>query len=369
MLSPLESQFKQHLKKFGYNATLNNIETVRVFLQELKDGKSTTDHKYLFAELGQVKQGDFINILGVDYMVIHKEESINNVYTKYTIRRIRFNINFIVGENVYPIPAIIDEGSMGLDENKYITIGEGKIILYVKEDDITSQIPVGERFIKMRSAWEITSITNTEKGIYKIYADKDLFTPSDNKELEIADADRLNIDTYSINITNTTTNLYAGDTLQINVDAIKNDIPVGSPVVSFTSSDDTIATVDANGLVTGVSVGSTTITATYEGVTDTIALNIEEVETGGSYAIEIEGVATIKRWEFGTYNAEVTNGGVAISKGVTWDVPSANISIMSEDETTIKLKGEEMGIVTITATLIEDNSIIATRDVEVISPW
>ncbi|NBI06617.1 hypothetical protein D3Z33_07055 [Senegalia massiliensis] len=368
-MNPLKNQFKQHLKKFGYNATLNNTETIRVFMQELKDGKSLTDHKYLFAELRQVKQGDFINILGVDYMIIHEEESINNVYSKYTIRRIRFDINFIIGETVYPIPAIVDEGSVGLDENKYITLGEGKIIIYIKEDDITSQIPIGERFIKMKSAWKIISITNAEKGIYKIYADKDLFVPNDDKVNEIADADRINIDTYSVTITNTTTNLYVGDTLQINVDAMKNDMPVSNPILTFNISDNTIATVDNTGLVTGVSVGSVDITVDYEGVTDTIALNIEEVATGGSYAIEIVGDAILKQWETRTYTANVTNGGVSVSKGVTWDVSNANVSINSQDETSIEVYGETKGTVTITATLIEDNSIITTREIEVISAW
>ena len=41
---------------------------------------------------------------------------------------------------------------------------------------------------------------------------------------------------------------------------------------TFVSSDDTVATVDSNGVVTGVSVGKATITATVEGSSASIAI-------------------------------------------------------------------------------------------------
>ena len=45
-------------------------------------------------------------------------------------------------------------------------------------------------------------------------------------------------------------------------------------VVTYSSSDPTIGTVDASGLVTGVAAGSVTITATCEGITATDTITV-----------------------------------------------------------------------------------------------
>lgn len=45
---------------------------------------------------------------------------------------------------------------------------------------------------------------------------------------------------------------------------------------TYTSSDETVATVDENGIVTAVSPGTATITATYEGMTTTMTITVEE---------------------------------------------------------------------------------------------
>ena len=45
-------------------------------------------------------------------------------------------------------------------------------------------------------------------------------------------------------------------------------------VVTWGSSDPTVATVNANGLVTGVALGSATITATSEGKSGTSAITV-----------------------------------------------------------------------------------------------
>lgn len=60
-----------------------------------------------------------------------------------------------------------------------------------------------------------------------------------------------------------------GSTTQLDVKAGGKSLPV-SVTVTWTSSDDSIAIVNSNGLVTGVAVGSVTITAAAEGYTSAI---------------------------------------------------------------------------------------------------
>ena len=79
----------------------------------------------------------------------------------------------------------------------------------------------------------------------------------------------------SITITNVETTLYEQDTLQLETSLI--DLPFDS-VITYVSDNDSIATINSNGVVTAVHEGQVTITASvvYNGTTyeDSITLNI-----------------------------------------------------------------------------------------------
>lgn len=68
-----------------------------------------------------------------------------------------------------------------------------------------------------------------------------------------------------------------GDEFTLQVDALRSDgssVTLVNNTVSFASSDAGKATVSVNGLVDTVAVGTTTITATYQGFTDTCAITV-----------------------------------------------------------------------------------------------
>lgn len=282
------------------------------------------------------------------------------------MRQANYSIKFVVDGEIIEVPSIIESLQFSIDENQYMNVLDNKILVVIPND---YTINVNERFIKMDSAWKIINIDKTKRGLLTLTCERDIFNSNDNIELEIADVDRINIDTYSINITNTVNSLYIGDTLQINTITKKNNEVVSTPVLAFNVSDNTIATIDNAGLVTGTSMGTVDITVEYEGVTDTITLSVGEAVLEDNFAITIEGSDIIKKWSTQIYTAKVINNGLEVSEGVTWEVSNSNVSISSQDESTINLVGETMGTLKLTATLIEDNNIITTRDIEVISAW
>jgi|GEM_PF-1865604 len=99
-------------------------------------------------------------------------------------------------------------------------------------------------------------------------------------------------DVTEFNITNDTAKneVYAGATLKLTYSA--NEGALYTP--KFTSSDDTVATVSASGLITGVKEGNATITAKVGSIEKTFAvvvhpaLTVEEVRFDRSYTIMAE---------------------------------------------------------------------------------
>lgn len=68
-----------------------------------------------------------------------------------------------------------------------------------------------------------------------------------------------------------TNNLEVGATRQLNVAIEPEDIDADT---SYSSSDDAVATVDDNGLVTAIGEGTATITVTADDVTDIATVNV-----------------------------------------------------------------------------------------------
>ena len=74
-----------------------------------------------------------------------------------------------------------------------------------------------------------------------------------------------------------TASIKVGDTRNITVSAVPSDADNSNDVVSavtWSSSDDTKATVSATGVITGVAEGTATITATSGSFTATVAVTV-----------------------------------------------------------------------------------------------
>lgn len=82
-------------------------------------------------------------------------------------------------------------------------------------------------------------------------------------------------DVTSVVVLPKTNNLEVGATRQLNATV---EPSTAKQDVTWSSSDDEVATVSASGLVTAVAEGAATITVTAEGKTDTATVNVTEPE-------------------------------------------------------------------------------------------
>lgn len=132
--------------------------------------------------------------------------------------------------------------------------------------------------------------------------------------------------------------------------------PSGS--ISWTSSNNSVATVDGNGKVTAVGVGSANITASYGGsVSATCAVSVE--------GISLNKTSTTLYIQNGTYGSEVLTANVFPSSALTWTSSNPAVATVTSTGTnTARVTSVATGTTTIKVTN-EDGSYSATCVVNV----
>ena len=131
--------------------------------------------------------------------------------------------------------------------------------------------------------------------------------------------------------------------------------------VTWTSSDEAIATVDANGVVTGVAAGEATITVTSVADNNKKATCIVTVTTVAVTGVSVDATASVNVGETTILTATVSPAN-ATNKNVTWT--SSDEAIATVDANGV-VTGVAAGEVTITVTSVEDNTKTATCTVTV----
>ena len=373
MLNPLEYQFTNTLRNYGYDVIVNGEDEVKVILKEYKEGISPTDYKYMLFQNGLIKQGDIISIFNDNWLVLHEDISINDVYTRVIIRRLKFKINFNFTGEVISFPSAIDEGTYRISTNEYITLQDGRIVLNMQENETSKRISLNQRFLIMDNAWKVVQKTNTEHGIYKIYADIDIFNDNDDRENEIADRWQYETkDNYAITINNVVDSALPLDsTLQLDITVTNNDEVVTVPL-TFSSTNTSVLTVDNTGLVSCVGVGTANIrVAVTKDLTvfDTITLSVEEV-IADNFTIEIVGEGTVPIDTSSNYVAKIYNNGVLVSdKSVVWTVSNSRLKLSNITGTSCTVTADvgdySYGTYTLTATLSDDANIFVEKAIEV----
>ena len=140
-----------------------------------------------------------------------------------------------------------------------------------------------------------------------------------------------------------------------------------SKEVTWSSSDDTIATVDENGLVTAVAPGEVTITATAVdgGATGTITITVKDRTFISSINFDYEELSI----ELGDTNSMhfTVSPEDATDKTITWSSSNSMIAqVTNATDNYIDVRGGAVGSATITGTTA--NGVIASFIVEVYDP-
>src|SRR2546421_252375 len=122
---------------------------------------------------------------------------------------------------------------------------------------------------------------------------------------------------------------------------------LGGRVVTWSSNNAAVGTVNASGLVTGVAVGSATITATSEGKNGTAALTVSNVPVASVTVSPATGSVLAGQTLQLTATPKDASGAALSGRGVTW--MSSNTAVAAVNGSGL-VAGVAAGSATITAT-------------------
>jgi uncharacterized protein YjdB len=238
-------------------------------------------------------------------------------------------------------------------------------------NDLNCQsISVGTRFLFNGGAWKVTQIDYISSGnnIRSLLLGQDSISETDDTKNEIADAFA---NQYSITLNSVTQTLNVGVTYQISASVSNKGKLVSSPNILWSSSDNTIATVN-NGLVTAIGVGSAIITASIGSVTATLSLTINANTSTNpviSYGYSFSQTTTIKEYVTSILNCTKTINAVSSPLSISYNFDSLGQSLISSGKITVTTKSSSSiaiknvsvstnTLIHLTVTDSSDNSVI-----------
>lgn len=133
--------------------------------------------------------------------------------------------------------------------------------------------------------------------------------------------------------------------------------------VTWSSSNDSIATVSNTGLVTAKGLGTATITATANGNTSLLAqcqVEVKNYITG----LDIIGNDEVAVGGYGQYKVSITPS-TASDQSISWATNNNNIATIDRNGV---VQGVSQGTVIITATATDRNTVFAQKEISVYQP-
>jgi len=189
--------------------------------------------------------------------------------------------------------------------------------------------------------WSNGSLTSTNLNNFKIYSPTTL----------TAVFDPINVTSVSLDIYDATLILGDSDTLNDTIDLTETISPddAADKSVTWESSDNSIATVDKNGVVTAISEGEATITVETTDGGYTASCKITVIQLSTDIALDKYNIYLVKG-SLETLTSTISPSTTS-DKSVTWSCDNPNVvtfTVLSDN--TIQITAQGAGTVNITAT-------------------
>ena len=290
----LNRKFEQQLQRESTTVSdfFNDTITCKMLFRRTNRGTNPQGklHCY-FKQTEPLGIGSVIVMKGQPYVIISDKDfdESNAVYSA-----IAQKTNVIING----IPFVVDTATYGESQGTIFTQVDGDVIIYTGFNTIANKIKVNDYINSFGNAYQVSNKFVKENIIY-IHLKQTTTTP----------------DHYEIVYNGVTSfDIKESTTYQLSYSVTNNGNPVYKPTITYSSSDETVATVDSNGLMTMLKEGTVNITATAYTASVTTTMTIANSSTpsvdytmeivASSYSIRVGG--SYKSLTVKYYNSEGT---------------------------------------------------------------
>lgn len=280
----------------SYYEVLINQSSSPIGVQIVDDSKMKEQKKVLMKPDDHLNFGDLIK-WDDDYWITLIVDNMGDIYKRGVIQKCVSSLRWLdskgfIKEAWFTYRLDFYRGA-GVSDGKTIPMPQERRYLFVQNNLDTVLLEKGKRFIFDGRVWKLTAIDRLITGlIYLELEENEINKTNDNLELRIADYYGKVAD-FKVNITNKElSSIYLNSSYQLNVTVTNRGDAISVPV-KYLSSDDSIASINENGVITPHTKGQITFTAEYENAYDALTVNVFE-QMVNNYSVEIMGSHDIR---------------------------------------------------------------------------
>ena len=301
------------------------------------------------------------------YLALNRETVENDVYYKSTLVK----CNGIYNENtgwVMNVPFYSDNMKSSVSVgNNTITMLNGNIEIITEENSLSKNIKIDQKFNEFGRTFKVCNLYSMDGILHiiaEVYANQ---TPSYKCTVEIDGTP--------------TTSIKPGEMVKLTATAYINGISNSGATLDWTSSDNTIATVDGTGLVTCVSEGTATITCTWveQDVKGTATINISNTEpvTPTGYTYTISGNTNLKNGFSRTYTLTITdssgNDVTSSQNDYSWNIVSDFTDkieqVITNNQIKFTVDNEDLYYESFVLQVLVNSDVKASITITIVEPW
>lgn len=219
--------------------------------------------KLYYAKETPIQIGTIFVLKGEIYIVTSKDGIESDIF--FTSMAIRCDVTFVVKSNgeYKDIPLTVVSDKMTVNHGSVFNVVSGSVVMYTQDNDISRNIAINNEYYAFGGYYKVGS-NFFNNGLAYFYLERQQM-PQDN---------------YKITYNGVTSfDIKDSTTYQLSYTVTNNDNVVENPTIHYSSSDETVATVDSNGLMTMLKEGTVDITATYSMASTTTTMTISNSST------------------------------------------------------------------------------------------
>ena len=270
----------------------DRTKTYNVFFRRSRRGSNSNGKvRIYFSQDTPIDIGTMFVLKNDTYVVTSRDGDESDVF--YTSIAVKCDTTFNVYSNTehryVSIPFVTLSDKFTLSSNSTISMISGSVVVYTGDNSYSREVEINENYYNYGGYYKVRN-TFYNNGLAYVYMTR-----------EAKPEDRYTLSYNGV----TSLDMKDATTYQLSYTAIKNDVPVDSPTLTYVSSDNTIATVDGNGLMTMLKEGNVTITATWtDGKNTTCETTIAITNSG----VEPEPTPTIRTEIYSASNSIYLDG-------------------------------------------------------------